>query len=158
MEQFIVNQIGKVKIDDEGLRIEIFPKYKSALKELDDFSHVNVFWWFSDCDNEQARGILEAQSPYKGSPEVMGIFATRSPIRPNPVALTAAQILHIDHQNGVVHIAYIDANNDTPVIDLKPYTPSLDRVENPSVPQWCEHWPKSLEQSANFDWESQFNF
>ncbi len=158
MEQFIVNQIGKIKIDEEGMCIEIFPEYKMALKELDDFSHVNVFWWFSDYDNEKARAVLESNSPYKGSPDIMGIFATRSPFRPNPIALTIAQILYIDQKKGVVYISYIDANNDTPVIDLKPYTPSLDRVENPTVPNWCNHWPKSLEQSADFDWENQFNF
>ncbi len=158
MEQFIVNQIGKVKIDGEGMRIEVFSKYKAALKALDDFSHLNVFWWCNDFDNEQARNTLETESPYKGSPTVMGIFATRSPIRPNPIALTVAQVLHIDHDKGIIHIAYIDANDNTPVIDLKPYTPSLDRVDNPIVPKWCGHWPKSLEQSADFDWDSQFNF
>lgn len=158
MEQFSINQIGRVEIGEDGMCIKIFQQYKAALKELDSFSHVNVFWWFSECDDEHSRKVLIAQSPYKGSPEDMGIFATRSPLRPNPIALTVAQILYIDHENSVIHIAYIDANNDTPVVDLKPYTPSLDRIENPKVPAWCEHWPKSLEQSADFDWESQFNF
>lgn len=158
MEKFSLNQVGKVIINEEGMSIKVFEKYKAALKELDSFSHLNVLWWFSDCDNEQSRNILETLSPYKGSPDIMGNFATRSPIRPNPIALTTVQILYIDHENGSVHISYIDANNNTPVIDLKPYTPSFDRVENPKVPTWCEHWPKNLEQSANFDWESQFNF
>lgn len=156
MEQFIVNQIGNIRVDEHGMRIEVFPRYKTALKGLDGFSHINVFWWCNGFDDEISRNTLEAQSPYKGSPDTMGIFATRSPIRPNPIALTAAQILHIDHDGAVIYIAYIDANNNTPVIDLKPYTPSLDRVENPAVPKWCSHWPKSLEQSADFDWESQF--
>ena len=75
----------------------------------------------------------------------MGIFATRSPIRPNPIALTAVEKLHIDYEKGVVQIAYIDANDGSPVLDIKPYTPSLDRIEAPEVPAWCAHWPKSLE-------------
>lgn len=45
-----------------------------------------------------------------------------------------------------------------PVLDIKPYTPSLDRVETPNVPEWCSEWPKSTEESGNFDWESVFNF
>lgn len=88
----------------------------------------------------------------------MGIFATRSPIRPNPIALSTVEIIHIDYQKGLIQIAYIDANDTTPVLDIKPYTPSLDRVETPGVPEWCCHWPKSLEQSASFAWEEEFNF
>lgn len=88
----------------------------------------------------------------------MGIFATRSPMRPNPIALTAVEIINIDYQKGIIQIAYIDANDNTPILDIKPYTPSLDRIENPGVPKWCCHWPKSLEQSAYFDWEKEFNF
>ena len=88
----------------------------------------------------------------------MGVFATRSPIRPNPIALTTVEIIHLNYQKGLIQIAYIDANDNTPLIDIKPYTPSLDRVETPGVPEWCNHWPKSLEQSAYFTWEDEFNF
>ena len=88
----------------------------------------------------------------------MGIFATRSPQRPNPIALSVAEILYIDHEAGVIYIAYADARQGSPVLDLKPYTPSLDRVEHPQVPDWCGHWPRSLEESGDFDWENEFNF
>lgn len=79
-------------------------------------------------------------------------------IRPNPIALTAVEIIHVNYQSGIIQIAYIDANDDTPVLDIKPYTPSLDRVETPVVPGWCSHWPKSLEESGTFAWEQEFNF
>ncbi|GGG12974.1 TrmO family methyltransferase domain-containing protein [Paenibacillus aceti] len=82
----------------------------------------------------------------------------QSPIRPNPIALTASQIMAIDDEEGVIQIAYIDANDHSPVLDLKPYTPSLDRVERPEVPLWCRDWPKSMEESAAFDWSQVFNF
>lgn len=88
----------------------------------------------------------------------MGIFATRSPVRPNPVALTAVQVIRIDHKEGIIQIAWIDANDGTPVIDIKPYTPSADRIETPGVPEWCSHWPKSSEQSEYFNWENEFKF
>ena len=71
------------------------------------------------------------------SPELMEISATRSPARPNPIALTTVEVPHIDHASGIIQIAYIDAFDNSPVIDIKPYTPSLDRVENPEVPTWC---------------------
>lgn len=64
----------------------------------------------------------------------------------------------MDIEHGVVGLYYIDAFDGTKVIDLKPYVPSVDRIENPSVPDWCKHWPKSYEESGRFDWESEFNF
>jgi tRNA-Thr(GGU) m(6)t(6)A37 methyltransferase TsaA len=158
MKQFLVNPIGRIHIQGEEMSIELNKKYIPALKELDGFSHVNVIWWFDGFDNEEARSVLESPKPYKKSPDIMGIFATRSPVRPNPIAITAVQIIHIDHEQGIIQIAYIDANDNSPVLDLKPYTPSLDRIENPSVPEWCSHWPKSVEKSEEFNWENEFNF
>ena len=85
-------------------------------------------------------------------------YLCRSPIRPNPIALTTSEVIGIDYENGIVQIAYTDANDASPVLDIKPYTPSLDRVEEPGVPGWCSHWPKSIEASADFAWEEEFNF
>lgn len=158
MKTFNANSIGTIHSSEEGTLIQIDPPYIPALKALDGFSHINVVWWFSECDSEEARSVLEAPQPYKHSPNVMGIFSTRSPIRPNPIALTVSEVLHIDYQNGTVQIAYTDANDGSPVLDIKPYTPSLDRVESPQVPDWCSHWPESLEASASFDWKKEFNF
>lgn len=158
MSNFEVYPIGKIHNNEDGTFVHIEPQYITALQALEGFSHINVIWWCSDFDDEKYRGILETKQPYKKSPANMGIFATRSPMRPNPIALTAVEIISIDYENGIIQIAYIDANDNTPVLDIKPYTPSLDRIESPEVPQWCSHWPKSLEQSADFNWENEFNF
>lgn len=125
---------------------------------MDGFSHLNVIWWFSDFDYEEARNILSTEKPYKKAPATLGIFATRAPVRPNPIALSAVQVLHIDHERGMIQIDFIDANNGSPVLDIKPYTPSLDRVETPNVPDWCGHWPKSVEESGDFNWEDELIF
>ena len=156
MNQFTVKQIGKIDINEKGMFVKLEPEFVPALQALDEFSHVNIFWWFDGCDNEKSRTRLKVSHPYRHSPDVMGTFATRSPERPNPIALTTAQIIYIDYEEGSVQIAYTDANHGTPVLDLKPYTPSLDRVECPKVPEWCGHWPKSLEESEDFDWENEF--
>jgi len=158
MSNFIVHPIGKIRNNEEGTFIELEKNYISAMQALDGFSHINVLWWFSDFDDEKSRSTLQTEQPYKNAPEVMGIFATRSPLRPNPIALTPVNVVHIDYEKGIIHIAFIDANDNTPVLDIKPYTPSLDRVETPSVPEWCSHWPKSSEESAYFAWENEFNF
>lgn len=158
MQNFKVKPIGKISVNEDGMFIKLEQEYIPALQSMNGFSHLNVIWWFSDFDKEETRNILETPQPYKKAPEVMGVFATRSPVRPNPLALTAVQVINIDYESGIIQIAYIDANDNSPVLDIKPYTPSLDRVETPFVPKWCCHWPKSLEESGNFDWEKEFNF
>lgn len=158
MTVYNVTPVGSIQNDANGTFIKIDPEWIPALKALDGFSHINVLWWFSDCDSEEFRSVPDADQPYKNAPEKMGIFATRSPIRPNPIALTAVEVMHVDEKNGRIQIAYIDANDGTPVLDLKPYTPSLDRVEKPGVPEWCREWPLSVEASGDFDWEKVFNF
>ena len=158
MEKFIMHPIGRIENKGDECCIVLEKRYAEGLKGLKDFSHVQVFWWFDKCDNSACRENLVEQKPYRNSPQELGVFATRSPLRPNPIAVTTAGITFIDESNGIVGIGFIDADDGTPVLDLKPYTPSLDRIENPSVPQWCSEWPKSLEESAVFDWSSVFNF
>ena len=66
------------------------------------------------------RDRLQTEQPYKGAPAVMGIFATRSPQRPNPLALTASQVSGLDPEAGIIRLAFIDAEENTPVLDIKP--------------------------------------
>ncbi|MEA4969441.1 MAG: SAM-dependent methyltransferase [Candidatus Pelethousia sp.] len=158
MEEFKVKKIGVIRADEAGMRLELDKQFAPALTGMEGFSHLNILWWFSECDSDPCRNRLTERSPYKKAPAIMGTFATRSPERPNPIALSCAQVIYIDHQNAVIGLAYIDANDGTPVLDIKPYTPSLDRVESPSVPAWCADWPKCCEDSGDFNWESVFNF
>lgn len=158
MKTYEVKPIGTICNNEEGIFLKVDAEYVPALKALEGFSHINVIWWFSSLDDEKYRAVREVDRPYKLAPEKMGIFATRSPVRPNPIALTTAEIIQIDYEKGMIQLAYIDADDHTPVLDIKPYTPSLDRVENPGVPEWCSHWPGSLEKSADFAWENEFNF
>lgn len=158
MQQFTLSPIGTVRVDENGMRLELLPQYVSALEGLAGYSHINALWWFDGCDNPASRAKTSEKSPYKGGPEVLGTFATRSPERPNPIALSCCEVVHIDKENGTLYLGYIDAEDGSPLLDIKPYTPSLDRVDSPSVPDWCAHWPKSLEESGDFDWDSVFAY
>lgn len=155
MQALTMHPIGVIENDGSEARIVLEPEYMPALEGLDGFSHILVLWWFSEFDNPRDRNFLTERRPYAKGPEVVGTFATRSPLRPNPVALSCSYITYIDHESSIIGLAYSDAHNGTPVVDIKPYTPSLDRVENPRVPLWCRHWPTSLEQSEFFDWEAE---
>ncbi len=158
MQNFIVKPIGKIHTNGEEMFLKLNDKYIPALDGLNEFGYIQVLWWFDKCDNENSRLKLTEKRPYVNSPEILGTFATRSPERPNPIALSCSYITYIDMENGIIGLAYIDAENDTPVLDIKPYTPSLDRVENPITPKWCENWPNSVEKSGDFDWDSVFRF
>jgi tRNA-Thr(GGU) m(6)t(6)A37 methyltransferase TsaA len=155
-KELSIAPIGYVRAGKDGFRLEIESKYLPGLQELEGFSHVNVLWWSHLCDSHECRGILQCDRPYKLGPAAVGVFATRSPARPNPIAVSAVAILRIDSQNGVIHIPFIDAEDGTPIIDLKPYYPCLDRVRECTVPQWCRHWPQWYEDSAAFDWSAEF--
>lgn len=158
MEMYQVKKIGQVRADGAGFRLELEAEYIPALAGLEGFSHINVLWWFSRFDADWARGTLTSEAPYRAGPDVMGTFATRGPLRPNPIALSTARVTHIDGEKGVVGLGYIDAEDGSPLLDVKPYTPSLDRARDPGVPDWCAHWPGSIEEAVHFDWAAEFNF
>ena len=96
MNEYQARPIGTIQNGKDGIFIKLFPEYVPGLEALDGFSHINVLWWFSNCDNPADRCIFQAEQPYKNAPAVMGVFATRSPLRPNPIALTASEIIKID--------------------------------------------------------------
>lgn len=155
---FTVKNIGRIVVEEGYFAVELEPEYIPALAGLVGFGEVLVLWWFDQCDDEASRSQLTVRKPYVRGPEVMGVFATRSPERPNPIAVSVASILDVDMERGMVRLDWVDADDGTPVLDLKPYTPSADRVDSPTVPTWCTHWPQSREASEDFNWESEFNF
>ncbi len=158
MQPITLTPIGNVQNTQEGALLKLLPQYRPALLGLTGFSHVQVLWWCNGFADEAARSTLAVPQPYKNAPATLGIFATRSPIRPNPLALSAVQVIKIEEEAGLIYLTYIDADDGTPILDIKPYTPSMDRIEAPATPAWCAHWPKSLESSAQFAWEDEFTF
>ena len=156
--EYIVRPIGTVRNGEAGCSLEIAPAYRAALEGLDGFSHIQVIWWFDQCDHAASRSVRTEAKPYKNGPDTLGVFATRAPERPNPIAVSPSQTTFVDVENGVVGLTWIDAADGTPVLDIKPYLPSVDRVERPAVPDWCAHWPQNVETSGDFDWSAEFNF
>ena len=158
MDPIKLNPIGKIENGGVGARIVLAPAYRAGLEGLSAHGHALVLWWMDRCDNPRDRGTLAATKPYRKGPDRLGVFAMRSPERPNPIAVSIAAIAYVDEAAGTVGLHWIDAFPGSAVLDLKPYTPGIDRVERPSVPAWCRHWPKSFEESADFDWAAEFNF
>ncbi|MCX8129292.1 MAG: SAM-dependent methyltransferase [Clostridia bacterium] len=155
-EEIRISPIGFVKVINNRQMLVINKEFIEAMDGLDGFSHINVLWWCNLFDNSEYRNILTSEQPYKNAPEKLGIFATRAPIRPNPVALTTVSLIGIDKKTGEIHVDYIDAEEGTPIIDIKPYYPCSDRVKNVTTPEWSSGWPAWREDSAHFDWSSVF--
>ncbi|TXT67073.1 MAG: hypothetical protein BAJALOKI1v1_190016 [Promethearchaeota archaeon] len=163
-EKITIKPVGHVKVKGEDPMnaeyfIEILEPYRKALKELDKFSHVIVFWWADQNDDEELRSseqVLTCVPPYaEGAPET-GIFATRSEFRPNPIAITIAQILGIDQKKGLVKVNGMDAFNGTPVVDLKAYFPISDRIRDCHIAPWLKDWPEWQEDGLQWWLEQGF--
>jgi tRNA-Thr(GGU) m(6)t(6)A37 methyltransferase TsaA len=95
--------------------IEIFPEYEEGLLDVEGFSHLYVFWVFDRAGALPARWV--GTPPADDRPH--GVFATRSPRRPNPLALTVVELLGRDGR--VLAVRGVDMLDGTPVLDLKPY-------------------------------------
>lgn len=149
----VLNPVGAV---GNAGRLLIHKRYRDGLKGAEKFSHLIVLWWADGADRRSDREALIESEPYRGGPEALGVFATRSPHRPNPIGVSVVEVLGLDAQHGSIDVAFIDATDGTPIVDLKPYVPSLDRVEAPAVADWCLGWPRNVETSGDFDWSQVF--
>jgi excinuclease ABC subunit A len=138
---FDIFPIGYVRNNSGRTFLEILEPYIPALKELEHFSHVRILWWFHRFADDRFRRTTQVNPPYENAPRA-GVFASRSPVRPNPIGLTTAKIVDVDQQKGMIEVIGIDAYDKTPIIDLKPYIPACDRVKDFSVAKWFAHWPE----------------
>lgn len=109
---------------DEASSIEIFAPYQEALQTLGEFEYIMVFFYFDKVKSWES--IVEP--PGAAGEHKFGLFATRSPKRPNPIGLSLVKLDRIDQ--GVLHIRGIDAFDGTLVLDIKPYLPTVDCVES----------------------------
>jgi tRNA-Thr(GGU) m(6)t(6)A37 methyltransferase TsaA len=155
MTQFTIKEIGVIYNDNINPYIVLHETFKKGLQGLEGFSHLQVLYWLDCLDTPELREVTTMEQPYYNGPEIMGVFATRSPVRPNSIALSATAIKTIDYDKGIIYLYYIDANDSSPLVDIKPYTPSSDVVALSQVPSWCNHWPKSTEEAATFDWSKE---
>ena len=131
-----IQPIGHVVKNTGKVKLEILSRYQDALLGLNEFSHVLVFYWFERNDSPEKRAILRVHPRGNKENPITGVFATRSPSRPNLIGLTVCKITSID--DCIITVDDIDAFDGTPIIDLKPYRPSSDCVPDASVPDWAK--------------------
>ena len=106
-----------------------------GLEHLEKYSHIVVMYYLNKVLEEDRKAVKI--KPHHDDIPVLGIFATRFPARPNPIGLYVAKLLKIDGNE--IIISKIDAMDETPVIDIKPYIPKFDMPnEDIKLPEWIK--------------------
>ena len=104
------------KHDAEGV-LSILPEFEEGLTDIEGFSHLFVIWVFNRSDGFDLIG----SPPFDTRPH--GVFATRSPRRPNPIGLTVVELLR--REKSSLHVRGVDMLDNTPILDIKPYMSSI---------------------------------
>jgi len=114
---------------EEISQIEVFREFEEGLKDIDGFSHIIVIYWF-----HKSQGYhLLVKTPWDDI--LHGLFTTRSPHRPSPLGLTVVEL--VAREKNILKVKGLDAIDGTPLLDIKPYIPSID--EGSVVkPGWLE--------------------
>ena len=145
--KYYIEPIGYVSKSNEGqIKLVVNDELWDATLEIHHFSHLIVLWWATERDNEVHRSVLQGTPPRIEGAKLSGVFATRSNARPNPICHTIVKLIEVDEDSHSLVIDHMDANDGTPIIDIKPYLPSSDRVDNAQVPPWftdlCKRYTK----------------
>ena len=115
--QYQVHPVGWVRRSNGSTFLEINKEYQDALLGVDELESIWVFWWFDRNDTPAQRSILQVHQFGDPANPLKGVFATRSPVRPNLIALTRCEVIAV--RENIIEIESIDAFDDTPILDIK---------------------------------------
>lgn len=133
---FVKNNITEPKREGgEAFISEIIIKedLKEALHRLDEFSHIIVIYWMHKLSPSQ-RSVIKVHPKGNQALPLVGVFACRSPARPNPLGITTVKLLA--RRDNILKVAGLDAVDGTPVLDIKPYIPDYDSNSEIKTPDW----------------------
>jgi len=100
--------------------VEVFEAYRAGLKDLDGFSHIILLWHIDRIEGFHLEVVPPKQT------QARGLFASRSPNRPNPIGLSVVELHGIE--DGILHVECVDMLDGTPLLDIKPYIPASDSI------------------------------
>jgi len=121
------------RLSEEISIVEVFPAFEEGLKDIETCTHLIILYWLDQTN----RNVLTAVPPHEGREH--GVFATRSPHRPNPIGFAVVEL--IERRGRKLIVKWLDAIDGTPVIDIKPYSSAIDCVENARI-GWFEEADK----------------
>jgi len=106
-------------------RIEVYKEYEEGLADVEGFSHLIILYWMHRADSFSMKVIPRRDT------QLRGLFATRAPNRPNPLALTLVKL--IARQGNILQVKGLDALDGSPLLDIKPYIPDRYQAEEISL-------------------------
>ncbi|MCK4717458.1 MAG: tRNA (N6-threonylcarbamoyladenosine(37)-N6)-methyltransferase TrmO [Thermoplasmata archaeon] len=115
--------------EEEEFRVKLYPEYAQGLMDLKSFRYIYLLYYLHKVDHSEDRSMT-AHPPSLGGREV-GLFASRSPRRPNPIGLSVVRLKKIEGNE--VFVSCVDAFDGTPLLDIKPYFSSLDSKEDSNM-------------------------
>jgi len=124
--------------------IEIFPEYREGLNDLERFDRIWIFSLLHKSSGFKLRVI-----PYRDT-VLRGLFATRSPRRPNPIGMSLVMVDSVDIETGIIRVQGIDLLNGTPILDIKPYVPQFESIPD-SASGWLEEGTDTRIADNRFD-------
>ena len=127
--KYEIEPIGWVDKDEDGKLIRVLPEFRPAMLELEDYSHLQIIWWAHLSDSSNQRKKLSTGKLFKKGPDKLGVFSTRSPVRPNPLMSSTIAVTKIDLKNGIILMPFMDAEAGSPVLDINPYK-LMERVKD----------------------------
>ncbi len=134
-EYLFVNHCEKIQLrESEILSAEEIAK---LLEKIQPGDFIRVLWWFHRFDDKRYRSHVMCNPPYEGAPK-SGVFATRSPVRPNPLASTIVKVKSVDKHNQSISVLGFDAFQYSVILQIMPYQDKA--FSDISVPEWVGHW------------------
>ena len=130
-----INSLNRTDVTAIKSEIRVYKKYKQALDNIEDFSDIIIVYWMDQLFHYE-RSVLQVHPQGRKDMPMVGVFACRSPARPNPLGITRVKLL--ERSDTVLKVTGLDAINGTPVIDIKPYIPRTDLSEELRLPDWIE--------------------
>jgi tRNA (adenine37-N6)-methyltransferase len=133
---FVKNNITEPKREDWKTvtsEIIINEDLKEALSRIDEFSHIIVIYWMHKLPPSQ-RSVIKVHPKGNQNLPLVGVFASRSPARPNPIGITTVKLM--ERRDNVLKVTGLDAIDGTPVLDIKPYIPDHDSTSEIKTPGW----------------------
>lgn len=109
--------------------------FVECLDGIEEFSHIIVLYWAHQIP-EEGRHLAKVHPGGRKDYPLVGVFATRSPVRPNPICVTTVKL--VERNGNVLRVKGLDAVNGSPVIDIKPHLPSSDAPLNVKLPDWVK--------------------
>ena len=107
--------------------------FEEALDQIEGFSHVIVLYWMHQITPSK-RSVLKVHPRKRQDLPLVGVLATRSPARPNPIGMTTVKLLEC--RKNILKVVGLDAMDGSPVIDIKPYIPGPDSPTEAGTPDW----------------------